>query len=290
MSTNSKAFHAVPAYVPPGPDSAGQWVLRFIKGVVIISGALLPGISGGVLAVVLGIYEPIMRVLGDLRRNLNRRNILFLLPVVLGMGVGLILFSVLLSALLDRWSSYVIWFFVGGIAGTLPALYKKAGEQGRKPRHWVVMVLFGAATLVGLMLLQNSGGTQLPTDSAAVWGFSGALMGLGTVIPGLSPSNFILFLGLLQPLMDGIKALQPIVLIPFLVGYAVVVLALARLMNFLFDRAHGFMYHAILGIVLGSTLVIIPGGYPAAFICTGVFLVGLFASLWMAEHESLKGE
>ncbi len=283
-----KESKSTAAYVTPDSGGLGQWALRFVKGMVIISGAVLPGISGGVLAVVLGIYEPLMRVLGDLRRNLTRRNILFLLPVALGMGVGLLVFAVLLSALLERWGSYVLWFFIGGIVGTLPSLYKTAGEQGRKSWHWLVMVAFGVATLVGLMLLQNGGGTQLPTDSAGVWGFAGALMGLGTVIPGLSPSNFILFLGLLEPLMNGIKDLQPVVLLPFFAGYVLIVLALARLMNFLFDRAHSVMYHAILGIVLGSTLVIIPGGYPAALICTGVFLAGLAGSLWMADNEHRK--
>jgi len=275
-------------YLAPGSNSPAQWLLRFVKGMIIISGAVLPGISGGVLAVVMGIYEPIMRMLGDLRRNLNKHNILFMLPVVLGMGVGLMVFSVLLSALLDRYATYVIWFFVGGIVGTLPSLYKKSGEQGRKPIHWVVMVVVGAITLVGLTMLQSSGGTQLPTDSMVVWAFAGILMGLGTVLPGLSPSNFILFLGLLGPLMLGVKSFDMVVILPFFAGYALCVLALAKLMNYLFDRAHAFMYHAILGIVLGSTLVIIPGGFPAALICTGVFMAGLAASLWMADREGLK--
>ena len=276
-------------------ETPGSWLLRFVKGAVIITGAVLPGISGGVLAVVLGIYEPMMRILGNLRRELNKKSIQFFLPIVLGMGVGLILFAWLLSALLDQYAGYVMWFFIGGIVGTLPSLYRTAGERGRKGGHWVVAAIFIVGTAWGLHLLNPSGQEAvtnnvavMPTDSLWTWLFSGSLMGLGTVLPGLSPSNFLLFLGLLNPMMEGIKAMNMLVILPFGVGFVVCVLALAKLMNWLFARFHGWMYHAILGIVVGSTLVILPGDFYVAVLCAGIFVLGLAASLWMGEKESLK--
>ena len=271
-----------------GRDTPGQWILRIVKGMIIVSGFLLPGISGGVLAVVLGIYEPLMRFLGDLRHNF-KRNFLFLLPVGIGALLGLFLFSVLLDALFERYESYLLWFFIGGIAGTLPSIFKTAGEQGRKKSHWAVLAISLVVTYVGLLLLQNAGNvSQIPTNNIWVWGLAGMLMGLGAVLPGLGPSNFLIFLGLLEPLMAGLKSLNPVVIIPFFVGIAVCVLSLAKLMNWLFDHAHATMYHIILGIVIGSTLIIIPGTFPAALICCAVFLVGLGASVWMGEKESLK--
>lgn len=276
-------------------ETPGSWLLRFIKGAVIIVGAVLPGISGGVLAVVLGIYEPMMRILGNLRRELNRKSFQFFLPIVLGMGVGLVLFAWLLSALLDKYASFVMWFFIGGIVGTLPALYRTAGERGRKGGHWVVAAIFVVITAWGLHQLNPSGQEAinnsvavLPTGSLWTWLFSGALMGLGTVLPGLSPSNFLLFLGLLEPLMDGIKSMNMLVILPFAVGFVVCLVTLAKLMNWLFERLHSWMYHAILGIVVGSTLVILPGDFYVAVLCAGIFVLGLAASLWMGEKESLK--
>ncbi len=268
-------------------DSPGQWILRVIKGMIIVSGFLLPGISGGVLAVVLGIYEPMMRFLGDFRHNF-KKNFLFLLPVGVGALLGLFLFAVLLKTLFKQYETFLIWFFIGGIAGTLPSIFKKSGEQGRKKSHWVVLVGMTVVTYAGLYLIQNAGATQIPTDSVWVWLFTGALMGLGAVLPGLGPSNFLIFLGLLEPLMAGLSSLNLAVIIPFFIGIAACVLALAKLMNWLFDHAHATMYHIILGIVIGSTLIIVPGGFPVPLICTVVFLIGLGASLWMGKKESLK--
>ncbi len=271
-----------------GKDSPAQWVLRVIKGMIIVSGFLLPGISGGVLAVVLGVYEPMMRFLGDFRHNF-KKNFLFLLPVGIGALLGLFLFAVLLKTLFEQYEVYLIWFFIGGIAGTLPAIFKKSGEQGRKKSHWALLAIMTVVTYAGLYLLQNAGATgSIPTSSFWVWLFTGALMGLGAVLPGLGPSNFLIFLGLLEPLMAGLSSFNLSVIIPFFIGIAACVLALARLMNYLFDHAHATMYHIILGIVIGSTLIIVPGVFPVPLICTVVFLIGLGASLWMGKKESLK--
>lgn len=282
MSSNEQAVQPAAA-----KDSPGQWILRVIKGMIIVSGFLLPGISGGVLAVVLGIYEPMMRFLGDFKHNF-KKNFLFLLPVGIGALLGLFLFAVLLKTLFKQYEVYLIWFFIGGIAGTLPTIFKKSGEQGRKKVHWVIMVVTIIVTYAGLFLLQNAGGTKIPTDSIWVWLFTGALMGLGAVLPGLGPSNFLIFLGLLEPLMAGLSGFNFTVIIPFFIGIAVCVLSLAKLMNYLFDHAHAVMYHIILGIVIGSTIIIVPGGFPVSLICTVVFMIGLGASLWMGKKESLK--
>ena len=278
-------------------ETPGSWLLRFIKGAIIIAGFLLPGISGGVLAVVLGIYEPLMRILGNPKALFQRETLRFFLPVVLGAGAGMILFAWLLSALLDRYAAFVMWFFIGGIVGTFPSLYRTAGQRGRTPGQWVLAGVFVIVTAWGLHLL-NPGVEEaaaaiapvMPVNSLWTWLFAGALMGLGTVLPGLSPSNFLLFLGLLTPLMAGIKSLDPLVVLGAAAGFVVCALALARLMNWLFDRFHGWMYHAILGIVVGSTLVILPGDFLTAVLSAGIFVLGLAASLWMGEKESLKDQ
>jgi putative membrane protein len=286
FSINSKDFAAQSGAITK-KDTPGQWILRVVKGMIIVSGFLLPGISGGVLAVVLGIYEPLMRFLGDLRHNF-KKNFFFLLPVLIGALLGLFLFSVVLDALFVKYEKFLLWFFIGGIAGTLPSIFKTSGEQGRKKGHWVVLVASIFVTYTGLLLLQNAGVSQIPTQSIWVWLFAGALMGLGAVLPGLGPSNFLIFLGLLEPLMAGLKGFDLGVIIPFFVGIGACVLSLAKLMNWLFDHAHATMYHIILGIVVGSTLIIIPGEFPAALISCAVFAVGLGASLWMGKNEGLK--
>ena len=94
---------------------------RFLKGVVIALGFILPGVSGGVLAAILGIYERMLRFMAHLTKNF-KENLLFFLPVGIGGIVGIGLLSKPLEWLLQNYQIIVLWGFAGAIIGTLPAL------------------------------------------------------------------------------------------------------------------------------------------------------------------------
>jgi len=134
-------------------------------------------------------------------------------------------------------------------------------------------------------------------QSFGSWLLSGALIGLGVVVPGMSPSNFLIYLGLYQPMAAGIKTLDLGVIIPLFLGLVACVLIFARLVSWLFDKSYALMYHLILGIVIGSTLAIIPAGVSGWTIalCAGLFLVGAACSYALAKvdekppHKSLIG-
>lgn len=86
----------------------------------------------------------------------------------------------------------------------------------------------------------------------------GALTGLGLIVPGLSPSNFLMYMGLYQPMAAGVKTLNFGVIIPMLLGLVAVIFALAKLISWLFKKHYALLYHIILGVVFGSTLAIVP--------------------------------
>ncbi len=119
------------------------------------------------------------------------------------------------------------------------------------------------------------------------WLLSGALIGLGVVVPGMSPSNFLIYLGLYQPMAAGIKTLNLGVVIPLFLGLVVCVFLFAKLVSWLFDRAYTSMYHLILGIVIGSTLAIIPSGVSGwtIAVCAVLFLVGAACSYALARVD-----
>jgi putative membrane protein len=87
---------------------------------------------------------------------------------------------------------------------------------------------------------------------------SGLLIGLGLVVPGMSPSNFLIYFGLYDKMATGIKDLDMAVIIPLTLGVIVCVLLFAKLAAFLFRKYYSGMYHFILGMVLGSSLAIFP--------------------------------
>jgi putative membrane protein len=262
-----------------------DWIVRLLKGVMVGIGFITPGLSGGVLAVVFGIYERLMRFLGNLRDKFVQ-NVLFFLPVGIGGVIGVVAFSAVVDFAFTNYAGQFTWLFVGFIAGTFPSLFKTSGKQGRKWWHWVLLVLMAGGTFFFMRWMETIRSVQL-APSFVNWLLSGAMIGLGVVVPGMSPSNFLIYLGLYQPMAAGIRHLDFGVIVPLAIGGLACVLLLARLISWLFKKFYAVMYHLILGIVVGSTIAIIPSGLRGwALAVSGVlFLVGAVASYALAKLD-----
>lgn len=273
--------------------TAGDWFIRLLKGVLVGIGFIVPGLSGGVLAVIFGLYEPLMRFLANLTENF-KKNLLFFIPVGIGMALGVVAFSAVVDFAFTNYAAQFIWLLIGFISGTFPTLLKTAGKQGRKTYHWVILVLTAIGMFFLMRWMETIGNVTLP-QTFFNWVMSGALIGLGVVVPGMSPSNFLIYLGLYQPMASGIRHLDFGVIIPLAVGLVVCVFTLAKLVSFLFKVSYALMYHFILGIVVGSTLAIIPGGVTGwtMVVCALLFVVGVMCSFALAKvdekypHESI---
>lgn len=269
------------------------WIVRLFKGVLIGIGFITPGLSGGALAVVFGLYEPLMRFLANLRHKFLQ-NLRFFLPVGIGLGIGILLFSAVVDYAFTHFAAQFTWLFIGFISGTFPSLLKTAGEQGRRPWHWLLLVGVAVGIFFFLRWMETANNVTL-APSFGIWLMSGALIGLGVIVPGMSPSNFLIYLGLYQLMAAGIKDLNFGVIIPLAVGGLVCVLAFSKLAAWLFKRFHAVMYHLIIGIVVGSTLAIIPGGVSGwtIAVCALLFVLGAAAAYALAKldekypHESL---
>ena len=124
-------------------------VLRVLQGMLIGVGAVLPGISGGVLCVVFGIYKPIMELLSSPIKKW-KTHVPRLLPVIVGAVLGFLGVAKVLAFFLERYPDQSVCLFVGLIAGMLPSLFREAGEQGRTRGSWISLV---AAFAVVLALL-----------------------------------------------------------------------------------------------------------------------------------------
>lgn len=262
-----------------------DWILRLLKGILVGVGFITPGLSGGVLAVVFGLYEPLMRFLGNLREKFLR-NVLFFIPVGIGGVIGVVVFSAAVDWAFENYELLAIWLFVGFIAGTFPSLMKTAGKQGRKTWHWLLLGLSAVGMFFLMRLMERMVSVQI-APSFISWLLSGALIGLGVVVPGMSPSNFLIYLGLYQPMAAGIKNLNLGVVIPLCIGGAVIVLLLAKLVSWLFKKFYAVLYHLILGIVVGSTVAIIPagvGGWSIALAAL-LFVFGGLISYGLAKLE-----
>ena len=232
-----------------------DWIIRMVKGVIIGIGFILPGLSGGVLAVIFGLYDKILKFLANIKEDFIK-NVLFFIPVGIGMAIGIFLFSVVVEKAFGKYAAIFICLFVGFVIGTFPSLYRTAGKQGRKTKDILIM-LISALVLFGLMML---GEKQLMDVAPGIlsWLGSGALISLGLIVPGMSPSNFLIYFGLYDKMASGIKDLDLSVIIPLIVGAVICVLLFAKLAAHLLRKYYSGMYHFILGMVIGSSVAIFP--------------------------------
>jgi len=263
----------------------GNWIVRLLKGLVVGIGAIVPGLSGGVLAIVLGLYQPLMYFLTHFRVNFIK-NVLFFLPVGIGVLLGGFLFAAVVDLAFSNYSVQIIWLFIGFITGTLPALFREAAEKGRKRRHWLIVVAIAALMFIFMRWLAATSNVSLP-PTFLNWILSGILVGLGVVLPGMSPSNFLIYVGLYQPMASGISHLDFNVIIPLSIGLVACVLLFARFVTALFRKAYTTMYHTILGVVVGSTIAIVPFGIRGwtLVISLILFALGVAISMWFSRLE-----
>ena len=263
-------------------------ILRVLQGVLIGVGAVLPGISGGVLCVVFGIYKPVMELLSNPLRNF-KTHVPKLLPVIVGMGVGFLGVAKILAFFLETYPDPSVCLFIGLIVGMLPSLFREAGEQGRPKGSWVSM---GAAFVFILALLISLNLFSVSIAPNFGWYlFCGFCLALSVIAPGMSFSTLLMPLGLYTPFVDGLGNLNFSVIVPAGIGAVITVICLAKAVDALFDRFYPYAFHAIIGIVIAATIMIVPFGsfavsVGAAAVNIVCLVVGVIAALALDKFNS----
>ena len=242
-----------------------QSILYLIQGALVGIGAILPGVSGGVLCVAFGVYEPMMELLTHPRRSIKKHRTVFI-SFALGWLVGFVLLAKAMELLFSASAPIALMLFFGLICGTLPELFR-ASAQKAAGKSWTPFILTLALAYLFFHLLEHSSGmTVAPSFGGFL--FCGFLWGLSMIIPGFSSSSILICLGLYEPMAAGIGNLTPSVILPMFLGIGVTVLLFARLVNMLFHRYDTATSRVVLGFVIASSLKIVPYSYgtPAVFL------------------------
>lgn len=266
-------------------------LLLVVSGILIGGGAILPGISGGVLCVVFGIYQPMMELLAHPKSALPKywRT---LLPVGIGWVIGFFGFARVIEWVFGANETIGTWLFIGLILGTMPQLYREAGAKGRSTGSFVAGGIAFAA-LFGILLFVRLGTFPQVVPSFGWYLFAGVLWGLSLIVPGMTSSSVLMSLGLLVPLSTAIAAFDLPIIGVWLLGLAGTVLILARLVNGLFEKHFSMMYHIVLGVTLASTLIIVPVQYADAaevllsLLCCAI---GIVIAWLLSRLETKKDE
>lgn len=267
-----------------------NWCLRFLKGMVIGAGTILPGVSGGALTAVFGLYEPIVNFLSDIKKDFWN-NFLFFIPIGLGGLFGVFSLAAPIEYGLKFYPVHILWGFIGAIIGTLPSLYSEAGKKGRTFKHLIITILTVILSFYILFYIKKNLDIEFPKN-IMTWIFSGSVFGSGLIIPGLSTSNFLIYLNLYLDLIHSIKTFDFSVLLPLGISAVLTVILFAKLMKKIINKAYAIVFHIIFGIVISSTIMIAPETVLYAslrftdyVIIVFIFFLGIFITYFISQLE-----
>lgn len=269
---------------PNGSVIRKQWLLHAIQGVLIGGCAIIPGMSGGVLCVTFGVYQPLIALMAHPFETMRREYQLFI-PFFIGWVIGFLALAGVVAWLFQTSATLAITIFVGLIAGTLPSLFCEAGKNGSSKLDWSLFTISLIVLYSGLNLIESRA-TVAVTPNFWWYLFCGIIWGLSLVLPGLNLSSFLIYLGLFQPMTAGIANLNFSVILPFVAGFCLVAGLAARFVNYLIQRWYHVVAHVILGIVIASTLLIIPSQYKNVvdLIAAPAGFAGGFAVAWLMNR------
>ena len=236
-----------------------RFLRDFLCGALIGAGAILPGVSGGVLAVIFDVYRPLMETLTHPKRGFLQYWHIFL-PLGIGWAAGFLGLARGITTAYQLSATATVWLFIGLIGGTFPALWREAGKEGRGFAAWISCAVCAMGVFSILFYVRHVLHTTVEPN---FWwyNFCGALWGAGMVLPGLTSSSVMMALGLYEPMMQGLADMKFWVLSACLPGMLLTMLLLARVVTWLFRRHYAIVFHGIMGIVAASILVILPVRY-----------------------------
>lgn len=233
------------------------------SGAVIGVAMIIPGVSGGTIAVLLNIYDKLINALGNLRKNF-KENIAFLLPILLGMSLAFAAMYFPLKYALEYAPFPTVMLFAGLMVGSFPKLIKDSKTFGFKKRN-LYSVLLPLAAIIAICILKLfvSAGEADLSAGMPTWGYF-AIIGVAMlascalVIPGVSGSMLLMILGYYAPVLGLISTLltdfwhSVLVLALFAVGLIIGFFSIAKLMKLFLDKFPRGTRWAIIGFVLGS--------------------------------------
>lgn len=239
---------------------------NFFAGIVIGSGFILPGVSGGVLALVFGIYEKLVKSVSTFFKN-PKENIKFLFPILLGMGVGVVILGNALKFVFNKYYMEACFLFIGLIIGGVPILFKKVNEKGKLNYVLVVIsfILSFSLFMLGKNKLDLSSSMNGGIDEFLKMILAGFIFISGKVIPGISSSFMMMLIGMYEYVLDimahPITAFTTNILttLPFMIGMGIGFIVILKLISIALEKQSSNTYSVIIGFVIGSIPAIFPG-------------------------------
>ena len=245
---------------------------NIIKGMMIGIANIMPGVSGGTLAVSMGIYDKLIHCITHILSEF-KESMKFLLPIFAGAGIALVALTFVIEALFQYYPIPTNLLFIGLIVGGLPPVVTKVKSHKLSFGHILAGLLF-FALVVGMAMMGDNGNRQVTLNLGIVSMIKLVLVGIiaaaTMIIPGVSGSMVLLILGYYQPIIQQITAFCTAVitldmagilhgiaiLLPFGIGVLIGILGIAKIIEIIFEKYPVYAYCAIIGLIAASPIAI----------------------------------
>lgn len=237
-------------------------IVLMIKGFLFGIANIIPGVSGGTLALTMGVYEDLIESISHFFKDV-RKSLKFLCVFGLGAVLSILLMSKVISLSLDKFPFPTTLFFVGLIIGGIPLLTRKVRKNKVKPFN-VLLFLITFGIVIGMAFMQE-GNNVVSLSNVTPWMMFllfivGMVAAATMVIPGVSGSFVLMLLGFYKPVVNTVSQLTDfsmlghnlLVLVPFGIGVLLGIVLIAKLIEFLFNKYELSTYYAILGFLIAS--------------------------------------
>lgn len=246
---------------------------NLIKGMMIGIANIIPGVSGGTLAVSMGIYDKLIHCITHIISEF-KESIKFLLPIFAGAGIALIALTFVIQALFDYYPIPTNLLFIGLIIGGLPPVIDKVKGHSVTIGQIVAGILF-FTLVVGMAMLGSDGSKEVSLDvnilTIIKLLFVGIIAAATMIVPGVSGSMVLLILGYYQPIIRQITLFCTalvsfdmqglidgfLILFPFGLGVIIGILGIAKIIEIIFVKYPMHAYYAIIGLIAASPIAIL---------------------------------
>ncbi len=267
-----------------------------VKGLIIGLGKIIPGVSGGMLAISLGVYEKGLDALSHFFRNV-KENTKFLCLLGLGILISVVLMSKLIKFSLDNYYLSTMLLFIGLIAGGLPKLFEKVKGKGSMYNFLAFLLSFSSLFILfafnNQMIVMNSNGFVFLVLMGIIDAFT-------MIVPGISGTAILMLFGAYDNVISALSNLTSVslllsnmeVLLPFGIGMIIGIIVFIKLIAFLFNKFNITMYFIVIGLAISSTIMMVfqalNYSYTVGNIVIGLilFVVGYFIADKIEGSES----
>lgn len=233
------------------------------RGILMGISDLIPGVSGGTIAFILGIYDRLLEAISGFFSREWKKHLGFLIPLAIGIGITLLAFSRVIEYLLESHYEATQFFFLGLILGVIPYIMKQAEvKQNFTNRHFIILIGIGIALASTAFIGTSEDVAPIVELSVPIFFllfFSGWLASMAMLLPGISGSFILLLLGVYTTAINALSTLNIPIVLAIGAGVIVGFIVSSKAIRYLLENFTHVTYAAIIGLILGSLFVVFPG-------------------------------